>query len=165
MKRVLIGIMLLAAAFTAVPAMAGAQKKADKATSQWRYDIEPAGNNARQGTAMVKVWSYSKKDKIAINQAAKNAVHGVLFKGYGSVKPMVDAATAEKNKAFFDSFFQEGGGFRQYVQFTNNGAVKPADRIKIGKEWKIGLIVVVSKDQLRKDLEAKGVLNKLGYMF
>ena len=66
-----------------LPSMAGIrQKKADKDTKEFRYEIECAGN-AIQGTYLVKVWTYSKKASVAENQCRKNAVHGVIFKGYG----------------------------------------------------------------------------------
>ena len=38
-----------------------AQKKADKATLVWEYEIEPTTGQAVQGSILVKVWSYSKK--------------------------------------------------------------------------------------------------------
>jgi len=144
---------------------ANAQKKADQATDQWRYDVEDVGMTGKQGTVMFKIWSYSKKENIAISQADKNAVHAVLFKGVGTARPMVDPAAAEKYADFFDEFFQEGGGYHRYVQLSNNGAVKPADNIKLKKEYKIGIVVSVKKDELRKFMESKGIVAKLGGMF
>jgi GTP-sensing pleiotropic transcriptional regulator CodY len=35
----------------------------------------------------------------------------------------------------------------------------------VGKEYKVGVTVSVSKDQLRKDLEAAGVIKSLGSGF
>ena len=80
MRKIL--FVLLAVAMS-LPMTAGIrQKKADKDTQQFRYEIECAGN-AIQGTYLVKVWTYSKKASIAENQCRKNAIHGVIFKGYG----------------------------------------------------------------------------------
>jgi len=52
--------------------------KADKETAIWRYELEPAGTGI-QGSYQIKVWSYSKKAETAIEQAKKNAVHGIIF--------------------------------------------------------------------------------------
>ena len=65
----------------ALVANAQAKKKADKDTEVWRYEIEVV-QTGTQGTYLVKAWSYSKKPNVAIEQAKKNAVHGIIFKGF-----------------------------------------------------------------------------------
>jgi hypothetical protein len=77
-KGLILIVSLVAMVFNNVNAQAG--KKADKDTEQWRYEVE-AVQTGTEGTYLVKVWSYSKKPKIAIEQAKKNAVHGVIFRG------------------------------------------------------------------------------------
>jgi hypothetical protein len=37
--------------------------------------------------------------------------------------------------------------------------------IKVGKEYKVGMVVSVSKDQLRRDLEAAGIIKGLATGF
>jgi len=39
------------------------------------------------------------------------------------------------------------------------------ESVKVGKEYKIGVVVSVSKDQLRKDLEAAGIIKGLSSGF
>lgn len=149
-----------------------ARAKADKATQEWRYEIECAGVGA-DGTYLIKVWSYSKKPNVAIEQAKKNAVHGVVFKGFAgggrgctSQKPLANSPAIEQEKYdFFQTFFADGGKYMQYVSVTNDGAVDAADRMKVGKEYKVGVVVTVMKDQLRKDLEAAGVIKGLSSGF
>ncbi len=141
------------------------KKKADKDTQQWRYELESAGIG-QQNTILVKVWSYSKKAEVALEQAKKNAVHGVIFRGFGSNKPLATNPNAEHEHAdFFKAFFANGGKYLKYVQFVNNGAVAAGDRIKIGKEYKIGVVVTVDKNALRKDLEEAGIIRALGTGF
>ena len=53
----------------------------------------------------------------------------------------------------------------KFVSLTNDGAVAAGDRIKVGKEYKIGLIVSVRKDALRKDLEQAGIIKGLNSGF
>lgn len=140
-------------------------KKANEDTETFRYEIEGAGTG-NAGTYLIKVWSYSKKPTVAIEQAKKNAVHGVIFRGFEgaqSQKPLVRNPNAEQENAeFFKEFFAEGGKYLKFVSVINNGAIAPEDRMKIGKEYKIGVIVSVNKDLLRKDLEAAGIVKGLG---
>lgn len=144
------------------------QRKADKDTENYRYDIEYAKTGSN-GNIVVKVWSYSKRTRIGIEQCKKNAVHGVLFKGYASAgggaaqKALVKDPTAEAaNAKFFDAFFADGGPYMKYVSAAANSNV---DVIKVGKEYKSGVVVTVSKDQLRSDLEAAGIVKGLASGF
>lgn len=165
-------ILLAVAFFSSFTILAQAQKKADKATQEWRYEIECAGIGT-DGTYLVKVWSYSKKPAIAITQAKKNAVHGIIFKGFpgngqgcSSQKPLATNPNLEMEKAdFFDPFFEEGGKYMKFVTESGDGLVDASDRMKVGKEYKIGVIVSVSKDALRKDLEAAGIIRGLSSGF
>jgi hypothetical protein len=147
---------------------AQAKRKANKDTEAWRYEIE-ALQTGVQGTYLIKVWSYSKNPDVAIEQAKKNAVHGIIFKGFAGKQgvPGQQALSSNVNldqeKAdFFDPFFSNGGKYMKFVAVTNNGAVAAEDRMKIGKEYKIGVIVSVNVASLRKDLEDAGIIKKLG---
>ena len=159
--------VILLAIIIIVPISAFSQKnKANKETEQWRYETEDLGVIGQQGTSVFKVWTYSKKETIAITQASKNAVHAILFKGYGSNKPLVrDASIMESREDFFKDFFRDGGDFQRFVQLSNNGAISAGDRVKVGKEYKIGLKVIVRKDDLRKYLEEKGIIKAMNSMF
>jgi hypothetical protein len=149
----------------------GASRTADTYTRQWRYEIEPV-NVGTQGSYLIKVWSYSKKPVVAIEQAKKNAVHGIIFKGFAgmagvsSKRPLTNNPNLEEEKKdFFDPFFADGGKYMKFVSISNDGSVAAKDRLKVGKEYKIGVIVSVSVDQLRKDLEDAGIIQKMGAGF
>jgi hypothetical protein len=156
-----------------ISACGSAKKAANVDTQQWRYELDAVGVGA-QGTYQVKVWSYSKDPNVATEQAKKNAVHGIIFKGFTSTvrgvpsqKPLVsNSTTATEKKDFFDAFFADGGGYMKFVNLTNShDAIAAGDRIKIGKEYKVGIIVSVNKDALRKELENTGIVSKLGDIF
>jgi len=110
---------------------------------------------------------------VAIEQSKKNAVHGIIFRGYEGIKkgvqnqrPLTRNSNLEQEKeAFFKDFFATGGKYMKFVSLTNDGAVAAGDRIKVGKEYKIGLIVSVRKDALRKDLEQAGIIKGLNTGF
>ena len=132
-----------------------------------RYDIECAGTGT-EGTYLVKVWVYAKKNNVDENLLKKSAVHGVIFKGFSggqgctSQKPLASSPGVEQEKAnFFNVFFANNGDFMKYA----NVVAGSAETIKVGKEFKIGMIVAISKDLLRKDLESAGVIRGLSSGF
>ncbi len=149
------------------------KNKANEDTKIWRYDLECEGI-AKKGSKLVKVWSYSKNPKHAISRGMKNAVHGIIFKGYAGggqgctpFQALVsDPSVEEKHKEFFDSFFADGGAYLRYVSSATDGSIAPGDRLKVSKrEYKIGVIVNVQTDQLRKLLESKGIVKALNSGF
>ena len=166
MKKKLFMIPLIMLFFQAISIAQPVQrKKAETATKEWRYELECVGIGS-QGSYLVKVWSYSKNAKVAIEQAKKNAVHGIVFKGFagsGQICPSQKALAPEvgvedKHKDYFEKFFKDGGDYMKYVSVSGDGIPQT---IKVGKEYKIGIIVSVMKDALRKDLEVAGVIKGL----
>ena len=166
-----LGIITLLVGFF-VPSAVAQKKKADKDTEQWRYEIEAAAKGT-QGTALIKVWSYSKDANVAMEQAKKNAVHGIVFRGYSAnsnepagQRPLLANPNADQeHKDFFKDFFKTGGKYLKYVSLVNNGAIGLGDRIKIGKEYKIGVVISVNVAELRRDLEDAGIVKKLSSGF
>ena len=162
---------LLTFLFFTMNVNAQAQKKANKDTNEWRYQIEAVSTGV-DGTYMIKVWSYSKKSDIAIEQSQKNAVHGIIFKGFGGIpgvpgqKPLsTNPNLFDEHFDFFDAFFADGGKYKKFVSLTTDGAIDAEDRKKVGKEYKIGVVVTVLKDALRADLESAGILKGLSSGF
>lgn len=144
------------------------QKASNKDTARFRYELECAGN-ASQGSYMVKVWSYSRSPKLAAEQCKKNAVHGVIFKGFSGQNGCVAQAPLVKNpgveveyKEFFDRFFSDSNGeYLKYVSVTSAAQ----EVVKVGKDYKVGIVVTVQKDALRKALEQAGVIRSLNSGF
>lgn len=169
MKQVV--FTLLAVVAFAFTGNAQAKKKADKDTNNWRYEIE-AVQTGVQGTSLIKVWSYSKKPDVAIEQAKKNAVHGIIFRGFAG-RSGVSAQSAltnnpnlvEEKADFFDAFFADGGKYMKFVSLTNDGAVAAEDRMKVGKEYKVGVLISIRTAELRRDLENAGIIKSLGSNF
>ena len=164
MRKFLLSLLVVA---LCVPVWAGAKKKADKDTNQFRYEIECAGN-AIQGTYLVKVWTYSRKAAVAENQCRKNAVHGVIFKGYGggqgcvSQRPMANTPGVETQYSeYFNRFFADGGEFQKYASIMPG----TTETVKVGKEYKVGVVVSIRKDDLRRALEAAGIIKGLNSGF
>jgi hypothetical protein len=113
---------------------------------------------------------------VAIEQAKKNAVHGIIFRGYAGVNTPTGYVTGQSaltnnpnlqdEKAdFFDEFFTDGGKYLKFVSLTSDGAVAAEDRMKVGKEYKVGVLISVRKEELRKDLENAGIIKGLSSGF
>lgn len=165
MRKILLSLLVVVLCLPACRSIR--QNKANKDTNQYRYEIECAGN-AVQGTYLVKVWTYSRSAAVAENQCRKNAVHGVIFKGYGggqgcvSQRPMASNPGVEQQyKEYFDSFFATGGEFQKYASIMSG----TMETVKVGNEYKVGVVVSVRKDDLRKALEAAGVIKSLNAGF
>ena len=172
MKKSIQYLSLLLIVLTSFSLSISAQnKKADKDTRNWVYEIEPVGVGT-QGSYLIKVWSYSKKPMVALEQAKKNAVHGIIFKGFTGIqgvpgqRPLTNNPNLEVEQAeFFKNLFAEGGKYMKFVNITNDGSVAAEDRLKIGKEYKIGVVVSVNVAGLRKDLEDAGMVRGLNSGF
>jgi len=140
----------------------------DGNTHAWKYEIEGIGTGV-QGSYQVKIWSIGLSQEAVIEQAKKNAVHAIIFKGFPDnnrikgQKPLASNPNLEQEQLpFFEEFFALGGKYLKYVTLLANGAILPEDRIKMGKsEYKIGVIVNVNIAGLRKDLENAGIIKAL----
>jgi hypothetical protein len=95
-------------------------------------------------------------------------VHGIIFKGYtggnGCVaqRPLAATPGVEAEHAeYFKQFFADGGEFLKYVQVTDG----TQETVKFGREYKVGVVVTVAKDALRKALEQAGIIRSLGSGF
>jgi len=177
MKKLINKAAILTIIFVGFGLVSNAQlnktKKAQKDTDAWKYEIECVGIG-KPGTKVIKVWSYSKKANVATKQAKKNAVHGIIFQGYAgggqgctSQKPLVtDPAVEQQKKEFFDNFFEFEGG--KYMKFVSHSGDSTPEVISVkikGYKYKVGVVVTVMTDNLRKDLEAAGVVRGLSSGF
>lgn len=123
--------------------------------------------------SIVKVWSYGKREKLTRRECIKNAVHGIIFKGYAASsmraedrgKAALCPGGYDTHEEYFDKFFSSGD-YLQYVQESNNGELMATDVIKIAsREYKVGMVVVVNTEALRKRLEQDGIIKRLDFLF
>lgn len=142
---------------------------AQSKNKEYRYEVAPVSVGA-QGTYLIKVFSYAKSKKKALNLVKENAIHAVLFSGFtggngiATQKPLVSNKIKSENEEFFEKFF-ENKEYERFVNLSTDSTVKPGDMIKVGKLYKIGFVVSVNKDGLREYLESQGILKSLGGMF
>lgn len=137
-------------------------------TVSYNYEMVCQGVGL-QGSNLVKVYSYAGTAEGAIKQAKKDAVHGVLFKGIvggngcSPQPPIVSSEELNANRAFFDNFFKND--YERYVNLSSDGSTSPKDRLKVGSQYKVGVVVSVNKNELRRYLESQNIIKKLGHIF
>lgn len=128
-----------------------------------KYDIE-AESVGQQGTYLVHVYVYGRGVKD--DDLVLAAVHGVIFRGVpgkqglASQRPLVSSVAVETEKAdYFEAFFD--GPHRRFANVVQG----TQSRLKTKGGVKLGAVVEVSKDDLRRELEQAGVARKLGAGF
>lgn len=143
--------------------------------TQYLYEIESYNGHiaVADGYCLIKVWNYGKREKLTRDNCSRNAIHGILFKGYSASgsqaydqgkKPLVPEGY-DAHKKYFDDFF-ESGDYLQYVQITNNGQLSAGDVIKIDKkQYKVGMVVQVNYEGLRDRLEKDNIIKSLDFLF
>lgn len=160
MKKIIVGVFLASILYYAC--------NTPKNTAVfYNYEVECMGTGM-DGTQLIKVWGYGRKSDDAIEQAKKNAVHAVIFKGITAgksgcmQKPLsTSAGTEQQHQEYFNTFFSKGGKYLNFVNVSTDGSINPNDRLKVGKQYKIGVVVSVAHAALRKELEASGVIKRL----
>ena len=156
--------LLIWALISMIATTSFAKEKADDN----RYEIEMA-EVGEPGTLVVKVWCYNKKPQISEDIAKMNAIKGVLFKGVSDSgrmkgrKALVEDGY-ENHQDYFDDFFKESK-YAKYSRVALNNYVEQNSLIKVGKLYKIGKIVVISYNDLRKQLETDKIIKGLDYGF
>jgi hypothetical protein len=136
------------------------------------YDYEVAFiRTGVAGTELFKVFSYGRNERECIEASKLNAIKAILFKGIpgsGMQRPMISEAGAEeKYKEYFNEFFKSGGQYLNFVALSTDGSIDSRDRIKVqnGKLLKIGIVVSVQKDNLRKQLQDDKIIKSLSSGF
>ncbi len=133
-----------------------------------KYDIESAGS-AVEGSYLVKVWVHSKMARVSDDELKHAAVHGVLFRGFHgkqgqvSQRPLAKSAVVEQQRAdYFKVFFGEEGAYLQYATIVPGSY----ERVKMQKKgYKVGAVVQVFKDNLRRELQSAGIIQGLSSGF
>ena len=174
--RKILSLFVLVALLATNTVFAGTKqqkKKADEHTVAWNYEVETVGKNSN-GSYLLKVWSYSKSTFVAEEQAKKNAIHALVFQGaprndvkrIDGMKALVqDPMLESQHEDFFKEFFKEGGEYKRFARLSNNGF---ADVIQYGKKdmkYKVGVVVMVETNALRKYLEQCGIIKSLSHGF
>lgn len=141
---------------------------AQKGGIEYNYELSLAQEtvSATSGFKVFKIWSYGKKKELLTKDVCmRNAIHAVLFKGLAASDigtqgkfPAMCPDGYDAHKEYFDGFFGSGD-YMQFIQLTSRGAQQAGDVMKTAsKEWKVGLLVQINVNALRKRLEKDGII-------
>ena len=115
------------------------------------------------GSQKLRAWGKGVTKADAIEQAKKNAVYDVLFKGIKGTgecnqNPLVLEVNARERYAkYFNPFFSDGGEYKHYVKAEsgNSATILESKGSSINN---YGVIVTVDREKLRDQLVKDGVL-------
>ena len=129
------------------------------------YNTECMGKSM-DGSQTVRVWASGRNRANAIEQAKKRAVYDVVFTGITSgsgecnAYPVIDEANARKKyEEYFDTFFADGGAYRQYVT-TVNQKKSSVDKLQGDGTVMFGIIVSVNRSALYQRFVSDNIIVK-----
>lgn len=131
--------------------------KIDGVNAYATFETECLGSEL-DGSQTLRAWGTGKNKADAMEQAKKNALRDVIFKGIvsGSAecnkRPLIFEVNAqEKYEYYFNAFFADGGEYTNYVDL---GDEKRTSRIKASNKtqeaW--GVVVRVHRSELKAKL-------------
>ena len=138
-----------------------------KIAGNYTYETECMGVEM-DGSQTLKAWGSGKNRWDAVDQAKKNAVRDVLFKGIRNgkqeceVKPVIFEVNAqEKYEDYFNKFFADGGEYKNYVSMKDESIMPKItkDKKSAGSEVTEGVIVRVLRSDLKKKMIADKILH------
>jgi hypothetical protein len=119
------------------------------------------------GSVTVKAYGNGRNYFDASEQAMKNAVNDVLFKGISAgtggceSRALVPEANARlKYEDFFNAFFRDGGEYRRYVSLRDERLTDKLSRgkIKTPQGETRAIVVRVLRGELKTRLKGEGIL-------
>ena len=159
-------LKILGAALIALTAVSTSCAPQKHTAANYNIETECMGVEL-DGSQTVKAWGRGKDRKDAVEQARKNAVRDVIFKGITkgnsecNVKPLiVEVQAEEKYEDYFFEFFADGGKYAEFVSDVDESLFPKIgkDRRAQGSEVSYGVIIRVLRQKLKKQLKEDNIL-------
>lgn len=139
-------------------------KEVRDSLSYYSFETSYVGTSP-SGLVTVRAWGSGPDKAHAIEEAKKNAVSDVIFKGIKGApaahtsNPVVTEVNArERYAGYFDRFFADGGEYKYYVKETSLSDGSRTKAKSSGRE-NFGITVDVDRSALVQRLRADGVIN------
>lgn len=136
-----------------------------KQTAYMTYETQCLGVEL-DGSQTLLAWGEGKNKSDAEEQAKKNAVRDVIFKGINAGKsdctksPLVNTPNAQqKYEDYFNVFFADGGEYKKYVTMDDRRR-RSGDKEHYQYGEKRSVTVRVLRSELKKRLQNDGILPK-----
>lgn len=134
----------------------------------YNYETECFGVEG-DGSQTVKGWGSGRNREDAVEQAKKNGLADVLFKGIRSnkgcnSKPILfDSNIREKKEDYFNAFFADGGPYMEFITGEDGSDLHFSvvkGRGKAGDQVTYGVIIRVQRAKLKAKMIQDGILPK-----
>lgn len=141
-------------------------KPSEKVSGNYTYKTECMGVEL-DGSQTLKAWGNGRNRFDAVDQAKKNAVRDVLFKGIIEGKPdcnikpvLFEVNVQENHEDYFNIFFADQGEYKNYVSVRDERIGQKLDRDrKRGRESVTnGIVVRVLRSELKQKMIKDGIL-------
>jgi len=158
MKKIILTFMFLMLA-----SISFSQKKT---AGYYTYKTECLGVEL-DGSQTLKAWGNGRNRADAVEQAKKNAVRDVIFKGIldgkqeCNQKPIVFEINAqEKYEDYFNAFFSDGGEYKNFISLKDERIFDKIsrDRKKTTESVTNGVVVRVLRGELKKKLITDSII-------
>jgi len=145
----------------------GCRSKTD-ISGNYTYRTECLGTEM-DGSITVRAWGNGRNRADAIEQARKNAVNDVIFKGITegtggcNFRPVVGEVNARmKYERYFDTFFRDKGEFQQFVSSEDE---RFSDRFRREPRasrhgYSYGVVLRIKRSALRDKLISDGIIRQ-----
>lgn len=155
-------------ALVALTATCSFAQKKGKLAGEYKYETECMGVEG-DGSQTLKAWGTGNSKNDAVEQAKKNAVSDVLFKGVRNgkqeceVKPVLNEVNArEKYEEYFNKFFTDDGAYKEFVSMNdepiNVTGKAVADRKQMTDGVRYGVIVQIRRAELKQRMIKDNIL-------
>lgn len=137
-----------------------------KIASNYTYKTKCLGVEL-DGSQTLKAWGNGSDYDDAIEQAKKNAVRDVIFKGISegtpdcNAKPLIFEVNAqEKYEDYFNKFFIDGGEYKNFVIMEDGHKAKKFgdNRKGVKKSLTYGIVVRVLRAELKNKMITDGII-------
>lgn len=115
------------------------------------------------GLITMRAWGGGPDKARAIEEAMKNAVSDVIFKGvkgasgYAGQAIVTEVNARERYAEYFDLFFADGGEYKKFVTETSSKD-KSRTRAKSDGRQNFGVTVTVDRNALKQQLRQDGII-------
>ena len=144
------------------------RKVTEERTRNWQYESKCFESGGAGSSYLIEVTSYVGDVRLALNQAKKNAIHAVLFKGVAgnnlgctAKEPLIINGVYNDNFEYFEDFFYNTRQYNQFATSPSGSPEFPPQREK-RKMYKATYAISVNVDELRKKLEYDKIIEPMG---
>lgn len=135
----------------------------------YNYETECLGVEM-DGSQTIKAWGNGRNRTDAIEQAKKNAVRDILFKGVRGgkpeceLRPVVSEVNAQqKYEDYFSKFFADGGTYKDFISKKDGSDLHlevVQERKKSGSQETYGVTIRVLRSELKAKMTEDKIINQ-----